>query len=117
MKLFLLLVSSVLSAQTSAPIVDVATGTRCTAAFSPATSATHVQIDCAVAGVQIAETRLLISAITGSLLGYETTFAVPNSNGKDVITMVIKRVNSTSPLIVDTVVNGAALPSKTITVP
>lgn len=104
--------------QTGTPIVDVATGTRCTAAFSPATAATHIQIDCYSAANLISTNRMIISAITGVTNGFSVSFAVPVSGGPgDQVTMVVRRTTPTANIQIDTIVNGGAPITKSVAVP
>jgi hypothetical protein len=111
----LLLASAMLTAQSlsTPPIVDVATGARCVAAFSPGTGATHVQVDCSNAGVAISTTRVSIASITGVAQGFAFSF----NTGTDAITVLLKRPGAAANLQIDAAVNGVAITSRSVPVP
>jgi hypothetical protein len=111
----LTLLAGVLAAQSlsTPPIVDIATGARCVAAFSPAAAATHVQVDCSYGGAAISMTRVSIASITGAAQGFAFSFVA----GPDAITVLLKRANSTANLQIDATVNGGAITSRSVPVP
>jgi hypothetical protein len=111
----LLLAGTLLTAQSlsTPPIVDVATGARCVAAFSPATGATHVQVDCSNAGVAISTTRVSIASITGAGQGFAFSF----NTGTDAITVLLKRPAAAANLQIDAAVNGGVVSSRSVPVP
>lgn len=100
------------SAQTS--LIDVSTGSRCTAVFVPAAAATDVQIDCQSQGKPVlAGAKVNLAAIVGSTSGVVIGYTV----GTESITLLFKRATSTAPLHVEASVNGAMTVNKDVAVP
>lgn len=112
MKVFLL--SIVLACCGSAQIIDVSTGSRCTATFLPVTAATDVQIDCTYQSRPVmGGAKVNLVAITGNTSGFVIGF----STGSDSVTILLKRAAATGPLHVEAAVNGAQTVNKDIPVP
>jgi hypothetical protein len=98
------------------PIVDVATGTRCTAVFFPTAGASEVQIDCVIATKPAVSTKMAIGA--GSpLIGLTSGLVLSFTNNIDSVTFLLKRASATAQLSIDVAVNGVAQPTKLVTVP
>ena len=111
MRLILLIFTWACLAQ--AQIIDVSTGSRCTATFLPATSATDVQIDCTYQSKPVLSgAKVNLVAITGNTSGFVVGF----STGSDSVTILLKRASPTGPLHVEAAVNGAQTVNKDIPV-
>jgi len=98
----------------SAQIVDVSTGSRCTATFSPASAATDAQIDCTYQSKPVLSgAKVSLAAITGNTSGFVIGF----STGSDAVTILLKRTAVGAPLHVEAAVNGTQTVNKDIPVP
>ena len=118
MRKLLFLIASAAYAQTGVPIVDVATGLRCTAAFSPPTSATAVQVDCTKnAQAILSGAKMQLAVISGSTASFTLVLTIANGTGTDTIAMMFRRPVATGNLQIDTTVNGAAPVTLSIAVP
>lgn len=104
----------VLAGFTQAQIIDVSTGSRCTATFSPVTGATDVQIDCTYQSKSVLSgAKVNLATITGNTSGFVIGF----STGSDSVTILLKRASATGLLHVEAAVNGAQTVNKDIPVP
>jgi len=115
MKLFrLLFLFSVLAIAQSTSILDVATGSRCTAVFTPATAATDVQLDCQTQGKPILSgAKVNLTTIAGNTSGFVIGYSV----GAESITVLLKRATATAALHIEASVNGSLTVNKDVTVP
>ena len=105
---------TILAGCLQAQIIDVSTGSRCTATFSPSTSATDVQIDCTYQSKPVLSgAKVNLAAITGNTSGFVIGF----STGSDSVTILLKRATATGPLHVEAAVNGTQTANKDIPVP
>jgi hypothetical protein len=104
----------ILTLPAAAQILDVSTGTRCTATFVPATAATDIQLDCFYRSKPVMTgAKVNLAAITGNTSGFVVGFAT----GTDSVAILLKRTAADSSLYVEASVNGTMVATKTIPVP